>query len=575
MRSFKLLFVLFFIYGCFACKSNNKDGFDKEEALSDDVSDPHQLDNRLIFEKVLVSSSIKIRFLIENKMPEERYRVGNEELYSSVLIPRFYVNNHFLPAWVKAHDSLDKVFEMIDFIQQIEYQGLTPDHYHFKPLDSIRKIIQADAKLISDPNLLTTLDLLLTDAFFMVSSHLYNGKVNPENLTAEWGIQRGKPELVLDEKLSKMLKSNSVNKFMEIFYPYNHGYKLMLEKAKWIKQRINEDFHLDIPMQALVLDIFEDSTYHHSLNKKLYFLGFTEQEKLSYADSLTTLHRAITDFQKAHGLNFDGKIGKITLEALNTSLEERLKQLYVNMERLRWLPEKNGEKRILVNIADFTLDFMQNTDTLLHIKTVVGKNFRQTPVFNAKMTYLVFSPTWTVPPGILRNDILPEIAKNTNYLKEKNMLVLDRSGKSIPPETIDWKKAVKGSFPYMIRQQPGNHNALGRVKFMFPNKYSVYLHDTPSKSLFSRDERIFSSGCIRVEKPAELAKLILNDSVQWNEEKIRSAMNLSSEKTVILKQPIDVYIYYLTAWGSNNQVNFRKDIYQRDDEVYQSLLTKK
>jgi murein L,D-transpeptidase YcbB/YkuD len=409
----------------------------------------------------------------------------------------------------------------------------------------------------------------------MMSSHLYHGKVNAESLTAEWGIRRDKPEVALDQKLELFIQRQSPFTFMKIFYPDHRGYEMMIAEAKALQNKLQGDYKtkISLPKDKLSIDIWLDSIHHNSINKKLQFLGYSHQDTIDFSDSLLGLHKAVKLLQKAHGLNADGKLGRNTLLALDQSIEDKINALYVNMERLRWLPDSLNKRHILVNIADFTLDFVNNQDTLIQMRTVVGKDFRQTPVFNARLTYLVLSPTWTVPPGILRNDVIPAVAKNINYLASKNMRVLDASGNSVDPTTINWRKVnAGGKFPYRVRQDPGAQNALGRVKFMFPNKYSVYLHDTPSKELFARDKRIFSSGCIRIEKPFELAQLLLaDDSVRWNDNAIKEAMESGKETTVLLKNPVNVYIYYLTAWSNGKEMSYRQDIYGRDKEILEAL----
>lgn len=335
----------------------------------------------------------------------------------------------------------------------------------------------------------------------------------------------------------------------------------MVDKAKKFSEIAKKDTLINIPNNYNFSNINTDTSVLKRIYNKLNLLGYTEKPFQSFISDSSLFENIIKKVQHNHGLNADGSIGKLTFEAINTPIEDREKQLYINMERIRWLPEKLDEYRVVVNIADFTLDVMDGRDTLINMRTIVGRNFRQTPVFESNMTYLVFSPTWTVPPGILRNDMLPAIKKDKGYLSKNNMVVLDRSGGRVDASQIDWQKMSGGNFTYIIRQMPGQNNALGNVKFMFPNSHSVYLHDTPSRGLFSKDERTFSSGCIRVEKPHELAKILLNDSVKWSDDKIRAAMRLSNERTVLLKRTIKVYLYYLTAWDGDN---FRKDIYNRD-----------
>lgn len=511
----------------------------------------------------------RIRFIFEEKGEYERLHILDERLFSSVLLPKVYIKQKFHPIWISNKNSLLFIDEYIMYIESLRYHGLQPSDYHLEQIQHYRSTIENDSLEIFN---VAALDILLSDAFFMISSHLYNGKINPESLQSEWGIQRQRPELELDEKLLLLLnKEQSVNEFMERFYPIDRNYKLLLRTSEKLWKDTISEIRLSFPTVRLPLDLYEDSTFTPQVLKRLIELDYiSEQNDSSTVDDVVS---AIQQLQASFGLNTDGKIGSFTLEALNLTREEKLQKILVNMERMRWLPDEKSARRILVNIADFTLDYITDNDTLISMKTVVGRNFRQTPVFEAKMTYLVFSPTWTIPPGILRNDVLPAIAKDISYLSKNNMVVLDRTGKTIDAHSIDWQKARTGNFPYMIRQMPGDQNALGRVKFMFPNKYNVYLHDTPSKSLFDRDERTFSSGCIRISKPAELAKLLLNNEEKWNSQTIAENMRLSREKTVLLPEAVGVYIYYLTAWGDEKYIHFRKDIYDRDQEVYRSLMT--
>jgi murein L,D-transpeptidase YcbB/YkuD len=280
-------------------------------------------------------------------------------------------------------------------------------------------------------------------------------------------------------------------------------------------------------------------------------------------------------FQEDWGLNPDGVIGRATLERLNCLPYKLIGQLKVNMERFRWLPLIVNKKRIIVNIADYRLDLISGTDTLISMKVAVGKETRPTPVFNEQLTYIVFSPTWTIPPTILHDDIIPELLKGPEYLTKRNMKLFGNNGSVLAYKDVDWSVITKDNFPYMVRQDPGYGNALGQVKFMFPNNYNVYIHDTPSKGSFASEERDISSGCIRVENPFDLAVLLLSDIPEWTALNIRTAMQQDTERIVMLKIPVDVVLIYLTAWtDGKDRIQFRKDVYQRDNKVLGALNQK-
>lgn len=280
-------------------------------------------------------------------------------------------------------------------------------------------------------------------------------------------------------------------------------------------------------------------------------------------------------FQDDRGLNTDGVIGKSTLEYLNCLPLTLIGQLKVNMERFRWLPTQVTGKHIIVNIANFKLDLIMGADTLISMRAIVGKETRRTPVFNESMTYIVFSPTWTVPKSILNQEVIPALLKGPEYLIKKKMKLLRYDGTELAYSDVDWSKISQNNFPYMVRQDPGPGNSLGSVKFMFPNAYNVYIHDTPSKSYFARDARAVSSGCIRVEDPFDLAVLLLSDVPEWSPDKIRSAMQEQKEKTVLLKVPVAVMVVYLTAWtDGKDRIQFRNDVYQNDGRVLEALNQK-
>jgi murein L,D-transpeptidase YcbB/YkuD len=245
------------------------------------------------------------------------------------------------------------------------------------------------------------------------------------------------------------------------------------------------------------------------------------------------------------------------------------------MERWRWLPLDLGARHILVNMANFELDLVEGESVVMVMRVIVGKGYRRTPVFSDKITYLVLNPFWHVPPGIAIKDKLPLIKKDPDYLSKQHMRLLQGWGaetKEIDPKTIDWSTVSAKNFHFRLRQDPGPMNALGRVKFMFPNRFNVYLHDTPSKDLFEKTTRTFSSGCIRIEKPIELVEYLLRDDPRWTHENIVAALEKTEEITIQLRSPVPIHLLYWTAFVENDGlVHFRDDIYGRDRRLDQAL----
>jgi murein L,D-transpeptidase YcbB/YkuD len=282
------------------------------------------------------------------------------------------------------------------------------------------------------------------------------------------------------------------------------------------------------------------------------------------------LKAAVIEFQERQGLDADGVVGKASYEAMNVPVETRIDQLRLSLERLRWVRSERDERFIAVNIASFRVFFVSDGHITWTSRVMVGKPYRQTPVFRGTLSYMEINPTWTVPPTILRNDVLPAIKKDPSYLQTKNMSVIDRDGRKVDPASVDWQ-SYRSSIPYSIRQEPGPKNALGEIKFIFPNKHFVFLHDTPDRSLFARPERTFSSGCIRVEHPFELAELIMNDPATWDQAALKKVRD--SHQTRRINTPkLPVLVLYLTASvEQDGRPRFLKDVYARDAAVLKAL----
>jgi len=290
------------------------------------------------------------------------------------------------------------------------------------------------------------------------------------------------------------------------------------------------------------------------------------------------LENAVRRFQGRHGLAQDGVVGPATLEALNVPVEERIRQIEVNMERWRWLPQTLGTRYLLVNIANFELGVMEDSRRVMSLRAIVGKPYQRTPAFNAEMTYLVLNPYWNVPSDIARKEMVPLIKKDLEYLRKNSIRVFsgrNSARKEVDPADLDWSSFTSGYFPYFLRQDAGSKNALGSMKFMFPNRFNVYLHDTPDKGLFNRTVRQFSHGCIRIEKALELAEYLLAKDSRWTRETLLESLNVSVDRAIRIPDPIEVYILYWTAWvDEDGTVQFRNDIYGRDKPLAEALEEK-
>ena len=284
------------------------------------------------------------------------------------------------------------------------------------------------------------------------------------------------------------------------------------------------------------------------------------------------LRQAVRRFQERHGLQADGVIGASVRELLNVPVDVRIHNILVNLERARWLPDELGDPYVLVNMAAFNLEVVKAGEAVLDSRVVVGRPVRSTPVFSDEISYIEFNPYWHVPRTILIKDKLPILRSNPASLTAQKIRVVAPGGAVVDPTTIDWSSVSSANFPYSLRQDPGERNALGRIKFMFPNPFDVYLHDTPSRSLFRRSQRAFSSGCIRVEKPAELAEFLLRGNEGWTRGRIEQAIASRKNRAVTLATPVPVHLVYFTAWlDREGRVQFRNDLYNRDAQLVATL----
>ncbi len=288
------------------------------------------------------------------------------------------------------------------------------------------------------------------------------------------------------------------------------------------------------------------------------------------------LEAAVVRFQQRHGLAPDGKVGRKTLSALNVPLEGRIRQMLLNLERRRWMPDDRGDRYVFVNLADFELKVVHEPRTVFDTRVVVGAPYHRTPAFSAEMTYIEINPNWNVPPSIARNELLPRIKEDPGYLAANGFELLagwNDGGPAIDPWAVDWSQITPEDFAWRLRQRPGEGNALGRIKFMFPNSFNIYLHDTPARHLFDEAERSFSHGCVRVEDPESFGAVVLDGQADWSLERIKVAIASGERMIVALEEPLPVHVAYLTAWvNKDGTVHFRNDVYGRDARLSEALL---
>jgi murein L,D-transpeptidase YcbB/YkuD len=506
--------------------------------------------------------------IIEEKIDElwttGKLNIGYANIASKHWLPDLYERNNFQLLW----QNPQNVTDLLKDIGSIAEDGLDPEDYHLSQLLVLK--LRLDDSESPDPSLLADYDILLTDSLVRLCYHIQFGKVDPESLDPAWNMTRQVHNKNPVAAIEKRLRTGRLAQGLDNIRPeidYYHLLKSVLKNYRTIQDAGGWE---TVPEGPTLKPGMTDQRISQ-LRKRLAVTGDYEGT-VSDSDLFDEeLEAAVIRFQNRHRLEADGAVGKNTYASLNMSVKQKIDQIRVNLERARWVFHKMPPDYIEVDIAGFQAYDIEGANINWTSKVQVGKPFRKTPVFKSKIKYIVFNPTWTVPPTILRKDILPKIKKNPGYLSQMKISVIDRKGRTIDPNSVNWSQYSK-NIPYTLRQEPGPHNALGRMKFIFPNKYFIYLHDTPSQALFGRKDRAFSSGCIRVEKDIELAEILLNDPDKWNRESIQKLLDTNKTRRVNLPKPKPVMLLYVTIrLDEKDNLIFIKDIYERDRAVLEGL----
>lgn len=510
------------------------------------------------------STQVALERLVGQLRVDGHLEISASQVAAVEFIPVVYERRDYIPAWV-LDASVDAVLEAI---RNSYEHGLDPEDYHWQAINELRSRVAAGA----GSQAAAEMEILLTDAVVRLAYHANFGKVLPGELDPNWNFDRRlhSPDPV--SELGDVLGTTDVTSVIRertnapVFYHWLREalarYREIAAGGGWPSIPSGPTLKPGMTSERIV-----------PLRQRLQRTGDLADAQTGDSENFdAALKRALTAFQKRHGLAPDGTVGPATLAALNIPVEQRIDQIRVNLERIRWVYKELPEDYIIVDIAGFHVYLMQEDEIVWQARAQVGRPYRDTPVFRDSVRYLEFNPTWTVPQTILREDILPRLKRDPGYLDERNMQVLSFSRKPVDASTIDWQSVSADHFPYLLRQEPGPDNALGRVKFMFPNAHAIYIHDTPSKSLFARSERAFSSGCIRVERPFELAELLLDDPERWDQQGIQQLLDSRLTQRVNLKQPLPVLILYWTAEAdADGRVHFRRDVYDRDAPVLEAL----
>lgn len=474
--------------------------------------------------------------------------------FKSETLKQFYLASENKTVW----GNLEKRKYILTQLENSDKLGLEPEDYKASQLRKFENKISS----LSDSDL-ATYDILLTYNFEKYLNHLYKGKLDPKKLYGNWDLDE--KTFDVNNVLIKAFNKNKLDSVVDNIQPKTQTYRELLKALEIINTFPDEDIESIKSTDKIVLN----DTNSALINIKKRLLYWND---MSGKDSLTKIYNqktfeAVKKFQERHGLASDGVIGVGTINALNYSKEKRKKQIIANLERWRWYPNELAENYFIINIPDYSLNVVENQDTTLVRNVVVGTSKRKTPIITSFLKTVVFNPTWTVPPTILKEDVVPAMKRNRNYLAKKNITIYDSSGNVVDP--VSWNENKPNNYRYV--QSPGYYNSLGLMKILFPNHHSVYLHDTNHRNIFGRNNRSMSSGCVRVENPLELAQHILDVDGNWPQDRIDTI--IASKKTMSFKisKKYSLYQWYWTAWSKKNQLIFRADIYNLDSDLYAKL----
>jgi len=508
-----------------------------------------------------------------------RHAVGNAELPRFVLrgeaetapwkeTQLFYRQRSFQPAWIQdrwfgGNGVGSHAAALLKCLREADQDGLDPGEYSADELEQQVRRVQRS----TTADELAWLDAKLTYTFFEYAAHLYRGRLHPKTMSPTWQVASRKRDWArfLEEALARRNICEALAKLRPALPEY-----AALRQALGVYRGIAEEGGWPLVPSVTPLKRGDRGNAVKLLRQSLERQGDLVSQ-VSGGNPLFDegLAGAVSAFEARNGLPVDGVADAEMLSVLNTPVETVIRQIEINLERLRWLPDDLGKRHLLVNIPDYRLQLFEDRQPVLQMRVVVGKKQNPTPVFSDQMTYLTFNPFWNIPESIAIKETIPLLRKDNDYAEKHGIQVVMKGNNEeiLNASEIGWKDVgpEDKAIPYLLRQRPGPGNALGKVKFMFPNQFNVYLHDTPTRHLFNATERDYSHGCIRVEHPVALAEYLLKDKSGWDADRIQKEMLSKDEVSVTLSEPLPVHIVYWSVWiGSNGKLQTRPDIYDLD-----------
>lgn len=491
----------------------------------------------------LGSDDISTKIVIQIPKP---IKINKDVLFTeSLAVKKFYKKNNYFTVWQEKANRT----QLLESILSLEEDGISPLKFDVSKLfianlhyDNLNMFERIEA------------DFAYTNTFTTVLKLLVHGKINPNKYYSDWVAPQ--KDIDFNKTLLYAISNESVTKVINDNIPKNTYYDGIKDALR---------FYNELPNDTLLSISATDIS---KIKKKLNYFG--DANISNYSNQIDDVFiEGLKKFQKRHGIFPSGNITSETLQNLNVSKEYRLKQLRVNLERARWFYNDFGSNYVLVNIPECKLFLYSNGELLETHEVIIGKQDRKTPVLSSTFSDIVINPTWTVPPTILKNDLVPKATSNRGYFASNRITIYNKSRQIITPS--EWDPNQYKNYRYV--QKPGTANALGLIKFNFPNAHMVYLHDTSNRSVFNSKERVLSSGCVRVKDPFELAlKIFEIEELDYDQVKLDTLVAREKTKVIPLKKKVNVHQLYWTAWKDDQGIQFRNDIYFLDEGLYKKLI---
>jgi len=506
----------------------------------------------------------ELRVRLEQLRDYDKPTIAGAPLVSVGLLDDFYHRRNNRYVW---HSSR-QVEDLLQLVEHSADEGFQPRDFHAGEITATTR-----GRVLSELPTSRRVDaeILLSDSLLRLIHHYRYGKLNPRYLGKHRNHGKGAFANELIDDLEQVVRAEDLEIAVEGLASRPSFYKRLQESLVRYRRIATTGGWRRVPAGRSLTPSMRDSRVP-IIRERLRATGdFTGPASDSpFYDQ--ALKASVVAFQKRHHLGSDGVVGPTTRKVMNVPVAMRVNQIRINLERMRWISDGLPDDFLLVNIPEQRVELFRDGQLVWSSRVIVGRRKRPTPAFRGRMEYIEINPSWTVPPTILKKDILPAMRRDPGYLKRRGLQVVTRGGKPVSPRSVNWRKVSSTSFPYLIRQPPGTRNALGQIKFMFPNRYSVYLHDTPSRSLFKRSERLHSSGCVRVEHPWKLAELVLTDPKRWNRARFKKVIASKQTRTVRLKEPLAIVLAYWTVEAdADGKVLFWNDVYARDVAMFKAL----